>query len=64
MHEFYCKVIAQSTDLIMKLLPLLADAMAYVSKLGKTDSMKFDLDYNATTGAYTDTTHLNAYVLV
>ena len=47
----------------MQLLPLLTDSMAYVSKLGKTDAMEFDRDFNATTGTYTDTTHLNMYAL-
>lgn len=43
----------------MQLLPLLADSMTYVQKLGKAQSMEFNLDYSTTNK---DTTHLNAYV--
>ncbi|ELU38339.1 hypothetical protein AG1IA_07641 [Rhizoctonia solani AG-1 IA] len=41
---------------IAVVLPLLADSLAYIQKLGKADSMKFNLDYDTTNK---DTTHLN-----
>ncbi|KAG8764736.1 hypothetical protein FRC12_007926 [Ceratobasidium sp. 428] len=50
------QTIAVANKLKLPLLPLLADSLAYVTKLGKTDSMKFNLDYNTTNK---DTTHLN-----
>jgi hypothetical protein len=43
-----------------QLLPLLADSMAYVQKLGQAKASQFNWDYSTTN---TDTTHLNAFVL-
>ncbi|KAB5588871.1 Gdsl-like lipase acylhydrolase [Ceratobasidium theobromae] len=50
------QTIAVATKLGLPLLPLLADSLTYITKLGKADSMKFNLDYNTTNK---DTTHLN-----
>ncbi|CAE7075130.1 unnamed protein product [Rhizoctonia solani] len=50
------QTIAVANKLGLPLLPLLADSLAYIQKLGKADSMKFNLDYNTTNK---DTTHLN-----
>ncbi|CAE6535060.1 unnamed protein product [Rhizoctonia solani] len=41
----------------LPLLPLLNDSLTYITKLGKTQSMLFNWDYNTTNK---DTTHLNA----
>ncbi|CAE6452208.1 unnamed protein product [Rhizoctonia solani] len=51
------QTIAVANKLKLPVLPLLADSLAYIQKLGKADSLKFNLDY-ATTNK--DTTHLNA----
>ncbi|CAE6466286.1 unnamed protein product [Rhizoctonia solani] len=50
------RTITVANKLGLPILPLLADSLAYIQKLGKADSMKFNLDYNTTNK---DTTHLN-----
>ncbi|KAH7337645.1 SGNH hydrolase-type esterase domain-containing protein [Rhizoctonia solani] len=50
------QTIAVAKKLNLPVLPLLADSLAYIQKLGKADSMKFNLDYSTTNK---DTTHLN-----
>ncbi|KAF8688542.1 hypothetical protein RHS03_09551, partial [Rhizoctonia solani] len=50
------QTIAVAKKLSLPVLPLLADSLAYIQKLGKADSMKFNLDYDTTNK---DTTHLN-----
>ncbi|KAF8607309.1 SGNH hydrolase [Ceratobasidium sp. AG-I] len=50
------QTIAVANKLGLPILPLLADSLAYITKLGKASSMTFNLDYNTTNK---DTTHLN-----
>ncbi|KAJ1301092.1 hypothetical protein OPQ81_003510 [Rhizoctonia solani] len=50
------QTIAVANKLDLPILPLLADSLAYIQKLGKANSRKFNLDYNTTNK---DTTHLN-----
>ncbi|KAJ1301093.1 hypothetical protein OPQ81_003511 [Rhizoctonia solani] len=45
-----------AAKLNLPLLPLLNDSLTYITKLGKTQSMLFNLDFNTTNK---DTTHLN-----
>ncbi|KAF9455593.1 SGNH hydrolase-type esterase domain-containing protein [Collybia nuda] len=54
---YSAQTIAVAKKLGLPLLPLLADSMAYVQKLGKAQAMQFNLDYSTTNK---DTTHLNA----
>ncbi|KAF8068723.1 SGNH hydrolase-type esterase domain-containing protein [Lyophyllum atratum] len=53
---YSAQTIAVAKKLNAPLLPLLADCMTYVQKLGKTNAYTFNLDYPNNT----DTTHLNA----
>ncbi|KAH8826629.1 SGNH hydrolase-type esterase domain-containing protein [Flagelloscypha sp. PMI_526] len=54
----YCdQTIALASSKGYTLLPLLADSLAYIGKLGQTQSMRFNYDYTSTN---TDHTHLNS----
>ncbi|GLB42010.1 putative acetylesterase [Lyophyllum shimeji] len=50
------QTVAIAKKLDLPVLPLLADCMTYIQKLGKPNAMQFNLDYPNNT----DTTHLNA----
>lgn len=51
------KIYPHAVGYLSQVLPLLADSMAYLQKLGQASANKFNADP-------TDTTHLNAYVIL